>query len=106
MPAAPTTTPSPPVERRLLFADEIKHKFGYRKASSVLRLVRDEGLPAHRPGRRYLFDPAEVDAWLRDHSTYGITNDHRALIKRLVDAAPELTDEQVAKIRGVLGGAR
>lgn len=103
-----STTPSPPtVERRLLFADEIKHQLGYTQAKSVIRLVKEQGLPAHRVGRRYLFDPAEVESWLRSRSGQPEppADPYRAAIKKLVDEAPPLTAEQAGKIRAVLGGA-
>ncbi|GAS90490.1 helix-turn-helix domain-containing protein [Mycolicibacterium brisbanense] len=80
-----------------------------RRSEQTIRIwVAHEGLPAHRVKRRLHFDPVEVDAWLsarRDGQP--APHDHRAAIKRLVDAAPELTDDQAARIRAVLsGGAR
>jgi excisionase family DNA binding protein len=105
VPTAPTTLSAPAADRRLLFAEEIAPKLGYATADSVLRLVRRDGLPARRAGRRYLFDPNEVDAWLRARGAEPSTaTDHRAAIKRLVDTAPELTAEQAERIRAVLTG--
>lgn len=103
-----TSTHAPAaVERRLLFAEEIAPKLGYATADSVLRLVRRQGLPAHRAGRRYLFDLNEVDAWLRTRGAESPTaTDHRAVIKRLVDTAPKLTAEQAERIRAVLTGGK
>ncbi|MGJ6122706.1 excisionase family DNA-binding protein [Mycolicibacterium sp. Y3] len=74
---------------------------------TVRRLVREEGLPAHRVARRVKFLADEVDAWLRarsgDQHPAKAVDDHRAAIKRLVDAAPPLTAEQAARIKAVLG---
>lgn len=78
-----------------------------RRSEQTIRLwVADAGLPAHRVKRRLHFDPAEVDAWLRarDDASLTATTDHRATIKRLVDAAPELTADQAQRIRAVLTG--
>ncbi|KWX25634.1 hypothetical protein AFM11_05255 [Mycolicibacterium wolinskyi] len=79
-----------------------------RRSEQTIRYwVAHEGLPAHRMTRRLYFDPAEVDAWLLARRDGAAPDDHRAAIRALVDAAPELTDDQAAKIRAVLtGGAR
>jgi len=100
-----TASSAPTVKRQLLFAEEMAPKLGYATAESVLRLVRRHGMPARRAGRRYLFDPTEVEAWLRARGTApSASTDHRAAIKRLVDTAPELTAEQAERIRAVLTG--
>lgn len=39
---------------------------------TVRRLMKEEGLPAHRFARRVKFVPDEVDAWLRTRNTSGI----------------------------------
>ncbi|MFT9527268.1 helix-turn-helix domain-containing protein [Mycobacteroides abscessus subsp. abscessus] len=78
-----------------------------RRSEQTIRLwVADAGLPAHRVKRRLYFHPAEVDAWMRtrDDALSTAPADHRAVIKRLVDAAPELTVEQAERIRLVLTG--
>lgn len=78
-----------------------------RRSEQTIRLwVAQEGLPAHRVKRRLHFNPAEVDAWLRARDDASLTApaDHRAAIKRLVDAAPALTAEQADRIRVVLTG--
>lgn len=78
-----------------------------RRSEQTIRIwVAQEGLPVHRVKRRLHFDPAEVDVWLRARDEASLTSpaDHRAAIKRLVDAAPELTADQAQRIRAVLTG--
>lgn len=83
--------------------DDLAHKLR-RSHQTIRRFVR-EGMPVHRLNRRLYFDPAEVEAWLWDRGgKQSPANDHRAAIKRLVDAAPALTDEQAERIRAVLTG--
>lgn len=86
-----------------LTSEEVARKLR-RSAKTIRRFVSD-GMPAYKRRGRLFFDPAEVDAWLRDRSAKQVpANDHRAVIKRLVDAAPKLTDEQAERIRTVLTG--
>lgn len=85
-------------------AEVSERYFGGVSTQTVLKYVANHGLPAHRAGRRYLFDPAEVDAWVRTHNAQAKSDDHRAVIRALVDAAPELTDEQADRIRTILAG--
>lgn len=87
-----------------LTSEEVARKL--RRSPKTIRRFVATGMPAYKVRGRLFFDPAEVDAWLRDRGDQAKGDDHRAVIRALVDAAPELTDEQVAKIRGVLGGAR
>lgn len=87
-----------------LTSEEVARKL--RRSPKTIRRFVAAGMPAYKVRGRLFFDPAEVDAWLRDRGDQAKHGDHRAVIRALVDAAPELTDEQVAKIRGVLGGAR
>jgi hypothetical protein len=83
---------------------EVSRKFfGGLSDQTILRFVKEDGLPAHQVKRRWYFDPAEVDAWI--HSRGNGVDPYRAAIKKLVDEAPPLTAEQAAKIRAVLGGA-
>lgn len=86
-----------------LTADEVARKLR-RSAKTVRYWVANEGLPTMRVRRRLFFDPAEVDAWLRARNDAPpvAPDDHRTAIKRLVDAAPELTAEQADRIRAVL----
>lgn len=107
----PTTAPASVAtgDGGYLTSEEVARKL--RRSPKTIRRFAAAGMPAYKVRGRLFFDPAEVDAWLRDRggdslsSPAPLDTDHRALIKRLVDAAPELTDEQVAKIRGMLGGA-
>ncbi len=99
------TAPTPAAPGRYLNTDEVRTAFlGGVSAQTVRNYIAKRGLPVHRVGRRHLFDPAEVDAWLRDRDSQAAGADHRAAIKRLVDAAPELTTEQAERIRAVLTG--
>ena len=84
----------------------VARKLG-RSTQTVRVFVKEQGLPAIRVNRRLVFDEAEVDAWLeaRAESAPATSGDvHRQAIKRLVDAAPELTADQAARIRAVLSG--
>lgn len=69
----------------------------------ITRLI-SEGLPAFRiDATRWGFPVTEAEQWLRDHGY--LKDPYRAVIKKLVDAAPPLTAEQAAQIRAVLGSA-
>jgi excisionase family DNA binding protein len=53
---------------------------------TVRKLIRDEGLPAHQIGRRWVFVPAEVDQWLRNrdgHTAAPSTPDSAWLAEQL-----------------------
>jgi hypothetical protein len=105
----PTTATAAP-SGYLNTAEVSERFFGGLSTQTIRRFVADEGLPAHRVVRRLFFDPVEVDAWVRaraEASRPAPEDDpYRAAIKKLVDAAPELTADQAAKIRAVLmGGA-
>ncbi|WP_109858723.1 helix-turn-helix domain-containing protein [Mycobacteroides chelonae] len=67
--STPTTTLTR--TKHYLMADQVKAKFGFTQPASVLRLVKEQGLPAHKINRRYLFDPDEVDAWIGQNLTTG-----------------------------------
>lgn len=106
MPATPTAASG----GYLNTAEVSERFFGGLSTQTIRKFVAEEGLPAHRVVRRLYFDPVEVDAWIRARSAQPERPDptgdaYREHIKRLVDAAPELTAEQAAKIRAVLGGA-
>ncbi|ORL76418.1 helix-turn-helix domain-containing protein [Prescottella equi] len=77
---------------------------------TVRRLVNVEGLPAHRVGRSFRFVESEVDNWIRDRDLSRVTakqdHSHRDAIRRLVDAAPELTTAQVDRIAAILNGGK
>ncbi len=107
-----STLSAPPPEtagRRWLTTADVAERV--RRSPQTVRFwVAEEGLPAHRVTRRLYFDEAEVEAWMlarRDDCDPPAPDDHRAVIKQMVDAAPGLTDEQAARIRAVLlsGGA-
>lgn len=81
---------------------EVGTRLGGLSDQTIRKFVHAEGLPAHRVNRRLYFDPTEVDAWIRNRNGQARRDDHRAVIRALVDAAPELTDEQAARIRTIL----
>lgn len=64
---------APSIECRFLSRDDVARRLGLKDGDTVVRLHREQGLPAHRVARRLLFDPAEVDAWVRSRSGSGTT---------------------------------
>ncbi|GAB2672015.1 hypothetical protein GCM10027169_37300 [Gordonia jinhuaensis] len=58
------SAPAPTISSRLLDSDDIAQRFSTTR-ETVYKLVREDGLPAHRIRRRLLFDPQEVDQWMR-----------------------------------------
>jgi hypothetical protein len=94
---------------RLSHTSQVAERFFGGCSTQTVRNYVKEGLPAHRVVRTLYFDPVEVREWIRTRSAQppDPTGDaYRAAIKKLVDAAPELTADQAAKIRAVLiGGA-
>ncbi|WP_157897493.1 helix-turn-helix domain-containing protein [Mycobacteroides chelonae] len=95
--SSPTTTP-------YLEYPDVAARLGVN-TRTVRRLCREEGLPSHQFSRRVRFLADEVDTWLRSREGVQLpANDHRGVIKALVDGAPELTAEQAERIRAVLGG--
>lgn len=97
-----TTAPASVATGGFLTSDEVARKLR-RSAKTIRRCVAD-GMPAYKVRGRLFFDPAEVDAWLRDRNGQAKGDDHRAVIRALVNAAPELTDEQADRIRTILAG--
>jgi len=55
---------------------------------TVAKLVIRDGLPAHRLGREYRFNRAEVLAWLEERSTRhgGHVEQHGATLRRIREA--------------------
>jgi excisionase family DNA binding protein len=73
MSAAPTsTTLSPPPNRRL-GTDEVATVLGYAQTATVLRLIREKGLPAVRFNRRYYVNEADLRAWMAEHGLVAAT---------------------------------
>ncbi|OHT54088.1 hypothetical protein BKG59_22365 [Mycobacteroides chelonae] len=72
-----------------------------------MRALVRQGMPCVRVGAKLYFDLTEIDSWIDNNlvSTTSPSNDHRSVIKALVDSAPEITAEQAERIRAVLGGA-
>ncbi|OKH80876.1 hypothetical protein EB75_18885 [Mycobacterium sp. ST-F2] len=101
------TAPASPATGGFLTTDEIARNLR-RSTQTIRRFVAHDGLPVHRVNRRLYFDPAEVDAWLRDRAEASAPtpegDPYREHIKRLVDQAPPLTAEQADRIRAVLTG--
>lgn len=108
----PTSTLAAEPGDYLNTAEVSERFFGKLSTQTIRHYVAHEGLPAHRVMRRLYFDPVEVEAWIRARSTRvadddtarPATDDHRAAIKRLVDAAPTLTAAQAERIRALLSG--
>lgn len=61
-----TSTLSPPPGTRRLTTEDVAALFGYAQTSTVLRRVREDGLPAVRFNRRYYFNEADVRAWMAE----------------------------------------
>jgi excisionase family DNA binding protein len=56
-------------EVRFLSAPALAEQFGLGDRKSVYYLVDTQGLPCYRVGeRRLLFDPDEVDRWIRERA--------------------------------------
>ncbi len=106
MSATTFDAPASPASGAFLTTDEIARNLR-RSTQTIRRFVAQDGLPVHRVNRRLYFDPAEVDAWLRDRAQvsappFAESDPYREHIKRLVDQAPPLTAEQADRIRAVL----
>ncbi|WP_280476046.1 helix-turn-helix domain-containing protein [Nocardia asiatica] len=110
--SAPATSP-------YLHTADIAQRLGVQ-VDTVYRLVADEGLPAHRIARRLKFIAADVDAWVRsrDSGLNGIPTGtaevtvpppacdaYAEYIARVVEAAPPLTSDQVARLTTLLSSA-
>ena len=74
---------------------------GYGGYSTLRKLIAENRLPAVRLGRRVKVRRADLEALT--HPT-GVDPLER-YVKELVDAAPHLSDEQIARLRFALGGA-
>lgn len=86
-----------------------KKHLGGVTPQTVRRYINEKGLPAHRVGLKMLFDPAEVEAWLRSRDTARLVaplsgDDLDAHVHTLVDSFPPLTEEQVNKVALMLRG--
>ncbi|MCH9730620.1 MAG: helix-turn-helix domain-containing protein, partial [Actinomycetia bacterium] len=46
--------------------DEVASVLGYAQTTTVLRLIREEGLPAVRFNRRYYVNEADLRAWMAE----------------------------------------
>lgn len=88
---SPSTAVAP--RSRFLTAAQLAPQLGYRQTKPIFRLVHEEGLPARRAGRKFLFDPAEVDAWLDARGLSG----NRAPEPELPPVDPAWLAEQLAK---------
>lgn len=70
---------------------------GYGGYSILRRDITAGTLPARKDGRRWVVCRSDLEARSQRSNV-------DAVIERLVDAAPPLTDEQIAKLRVLLGG--
>lgn len=91
----------------LLSTPGLAHQLGV-DVRTIRRLVREDGLPAHRVGHAFRYDPDKVAEWLRDRNVQqdDPASAYRAAIKRLVDDAPELSAEQADRITSILRGGQ
>ena len=48
---------------RWLAVDDVAEHLGVKR-DTVYRLIRDEGLPAHRVGKFWRFRASQIDAWV------------------------------------------
>ncbi|OLT47424.1 hypothetical protein BJF87_04050 [Gordonia sp. CNJ-863] len=80
---------------QFLNQDEVAAHLGVKDLGTIRKLVRGEGLPAHRIGsRRLLFDRDEVDAWVRSRASGNTDSDHPSILS----GSPEgWVADQVAK---------
>lgn len=59
-------------ERRFLHADKVRELLGYANRSCFWEAVRRAGIPYIKLNqRRFLFDAAEVEAWLKRRTIQG-----------------------------------
>lgn len=65
-------------EAKYLTVDECVVYLRLRTRQALYRLIREQRLPVCRRGRLYLFDRADVDAWLRGTTVI----EQRRLLKR------------------------
>ena len=86
-------------EHQLLTLSEAAD-LGYGGYSTLRKLIAENRLPAVRLGRRVKVRRADLEALT--HPT-GVDPLER-YVKELVDAAPRLSDEQIARLRFALGG--
>lgn len=74
----------------------------YAGYSTLRKYIAEGRLPASRVGHRIRLRQSDLDALLTPVGTDPID----LTVERLVAAAPELTPEQVTRLRAALGGAR
>jgi|SRR5580693_1015287 hypothetical protein len=90
-----TATTSTPPPKRYLSTNEVRAKLGYAQTAAALRFVKEQGLPARRLNKRYLFVEAEeVDAWLQAHGLAAASPDEP---DTATSPDPERVAAQVAK---------
>lgn len=95
MPTAATTLPS---AGRRLTTDDVASILGYAQNATVLRLVRDEGLPAVRFKGRYYFTEADVRAWMAQRGLIAASAaQHEPRTEPVSSVDPEWVAAQVAK---------
>lgn len=88
-----------PQKRYLTLREAVDQGFG---AYSTLRKYISEGkLPAVRQGRRIRIRQSDLESLLNQNSR---TIDHH--IAEVVNAAPRLSEDQIARLRLALGGGR
>ncbi|MGP4054415.1 helix-turn-helix domain-containing protein [Mycobacterium sp. 4D054] len=80
-----------------------------KRTDQTVRAWVREGLPAHRLRGRLMFDPTEVDAWLRARNDDGgefTADDIDEHIVQLVNLFPPLTETQIERVSQLLRASR
>lgn len=104
-----TATASPPARPKLVPTSVLSAHLGV--SDHTTRRLAREGMPHVKVGTKLYFDLAKADAYLDrladtvpalEALNVAKADPYLEAIKKLVDAAPELTSEQAAKIKAVL----
>ncbi|OBJ46171.1 hypothetical protein A5630_11940 [Mycolicibacterium mucogenicum] len=80
-----------PPSARPLTTEDVAALLGYRQAATVLRLVREEGLPATRFNRRYFFNENDVRAWMAERGLIAHTAPAPRGVTTSLPVAPDAT---------------
>ena len=95
----PTATTTLASAGRRMTTDEVAAALGYTQNATVLRLVREEGLPAVRFNRRYYYSEADVRAWMAERGLIAAADERVPPVAAECASSvnPEWVAAQVAK---------
>jgi len=83
---------------------------GYDGYSTIRAAIKSGVLPAKKVGGKWKINQADLEAHgqpaVRPASQPESFDDVATAVKRVVDAAPPLTDDQVRRLRELIGGER